>query len=1397
MTARLTKYFAIVALAICNLILVSYSEPVRAEDTDIFTVNPNVTSLRPNILIILDNTANWNNAFTNEIAALVTTINNLDDRFNVGLMLFPETGSPNNSVDGGYVRAAVRQMNTTNKTALANLVAALVKQGNGSDVGNNATLGLAMYEAYLYFGGSTAYSGSGKVKRDYTGNVLATASGTSNAQSNIVYALGNNAAGKNAFASSSSSTYVSPISDECAKNFIIHISNGPVDNNENGLAKAKLAAAGGNTTDIVLAENAEQSSYADEWARFLANTDVNSSLAGTQKVFTYAVDIDPSTNHQGLGHTALLKSMSEGVGKGKYFAVSSGNGGAAISDALNKIFQEVLAVNSVFASSTLPVSVNTRGTFLNQVYMGVFRPDGQASPRWPGNLKQYKTGLNSAGNLQLVDSNSNAIQNTSTGFILSSAKSFWTATSTFWDATYYPDAQGGTGGGGVSDSPDGEVVEKGGAAYKLRTTYATDLTGRKLYTCTGTCAAGSTLSGFPFSTSNTSLTSLSPTAFGISGVSNVTSLTRTGTTATATTSSAHGFTTGQSVSISGANESEYNGAFTVTVTSTTQFTFTVVENPTSPAAGTIALSQPASSFTVSSLVRAAASSDASTGGTDTATATTTAAHGLSVGNTVTLSGATQTEFNGTFSVVSVPSTTSFTFSVPINPTTPATVSSSSTATIGGVNRTITNIVRVGRTVTVTVANGNNLPGSTGSTGTVAITGVTPTAYQGSSIAYTQTGNKTFTYVLSSLSPNTPATGTITGTATSAPVTLTSLMRAAGSATATGTTATTHGLSVGNTIIISGATQTAYNGTFAVASVPTATTFTYTVSVSPASPATGSITATVTGTTSISDLINWVRGENRRLEDNPSTNSAANTYVRGYLHGDVVHSRPAIINYNRSGQPANRDLVVFYGSNDGVFHAVKGGQDATDGSELWGFVAPEFFSKFGRQYSASPVINNASSSTAKPYFADGPISTLTIDANGDNAIDSTTTGDKAYLYVGMRRGGRFLYALDVTDPTSPKLLWKIDNTTAGFSELGQTWAEAKVATIAGYANKVLIMSAGYDPVANDSATQGTATMGRGVYVIDAITGVPIWFAGPTAATGVTSTVVSGMTYAIPADASPIDSDGDGFVDRIYLADTGGNVWRANVSAVDGSGAADPANWTMTKVAALGGTGSNARKFLFGPDVVPFDGPPTTVDTILIGSGDREQPFDVSIQNRFYMIKDPHGLSASPLTPVTESNLCDLTNDALQGSDASLRDADTACLNDTAKKGWFISLLTGEKVVTNSVTLNKATTFGTNRPESTLDHTNTCSSGLGEARLYTVNFKDATALLDQNADGLLGSADRHADNLAGGLPPSPTAISVEIDGGFHEVVCSGPQCVTPPGVTIGRRTRVYWNIKNEVN
>src|SRR4051812_4077086 len=90
-------------------------DPV-GDDTDIFLANPLLEATRPNVMIFIDNTANWNTPFATEKAALVNIVNSLvTDQFNVGLALFVETGGGNDNVDGAYIRFGIRQMTPTNK----------------------------------------------------------------------------------------------------------------------------------------------------------------------------------------------------------------------------------------------------------------------------------------------------------------------------------------------------------------------------------------------------------------------------------------------------------------------------------------------------------------------------------------------------------------------------------------------------------------------------------------------------------------------------------------------------------------------------------------------------------------------------------------------------------------------------------------------------------------------------------------------------------------------------------------------------------------------------------------------------------------------------------------------------------------------------------------------------------------------------------------------------------------------------------------------------------------------------------------------------------------------------------------------------------------------------------
>ena len=178
----------IVTLLLCLCAGLAHAEfdPVN-DDTDIFLTNPNLDANRPNVLLIIDNTANWNSVFDNEQAALVQVIESLGEEYNVGTMLFAQTGSGNNNVDGGNVRFAIRQMTDTNKALLAGIYDDFVNEAaaQGGDKSNNAIPALAMLEAYRYFSGGYSYATHGKETSDYTAIARSTRCAPGSARSGV------------------------------------------------------------------------------------------------------------------------------------------------------------------------------------------------------------------------------------------------------------------------------------------------------------------------------------------------------------------------------------------------------------------------------------------------------------------------------------------------------------------------------------------------------------------------------------------------------------------------------------------------------------------------------------------------------------------------------------------------------------------------------------------------------------------------------------------------------------------------------------------------------------------------------------------------------------------------------------------------------------------------------------------------------------------------------------------------------------------------------------------------------------------------------------------------------------------------------------------------------------
>jgi len=994
-------------VAIAAAVVIAW--PLIAEDIDLYSTVRGDNDL-PNVLLVLDNSANWSSSIpapdcyfrengvtttmgpkaTNpgkeqgtkmaiEKCALYNLIDALpvksgatgpdaDALFNVGLMLLNE--SP---YDGAYPRKAFTPITTNNKKLLKDLIAGLTING---DKGSNADFAKAMYESYLYFKGLAPYQGTAGTKWDMT--------------------------------AVSGGRYVSPATGSCGRNHLIFIANGSPQGSENNDARKLLVAAGGDASIISYPtsyiKNSDQANYADEFARFLRGVDV-SGREGEQGIVTHGVAVVGASS-DGL-YPNFIRSMSTPFG-GTYSSASDAD---VLLQALLSIFNEIQAVNSVFASASLPVSVNARGTFLNQVFIGMFRPDPDAKPRWNGNLKQYQFGLDSLGVLQLVDADGNPAVSSTTGFISTTARSHWTESSTFWN--FRPIGTPPS----ISDAPDGEVVEKGGVAQRLRVTYATGQDARKVLTCVG-CAPNTVLGS----------------------------------------SMATEFKTGNSL------------------------------------------------IAASMLM-----------------ASTAAARDL--------------------------------------------------------------------------------------------------------------------------------------------------------------------------------------------------------------------------------LIDWLRGTNNAGDEGgPSTVPA--TTIRPSVHGDVLHSRPAVINFG-----GTTGVMVFYGANDGMLHAVNGNQTGTGaGEQRWSFIPEEMFPRLNRLRANSPEVRLSTtvSATATPrdYFVDGPIGVY-------QRFNADLSVAQVIIYPAMRRGGRFFYALDVTNPASPRYLWKKSN--SDLPELGQTWSEPKVTRVRGHANPVLVFGGGYDPTAEDTATPGVTTMGHRVYVLDAITGETL--------------KVFATTRSVAADVTLVDSDLDGHIDRAYAVDLGGKVYRVDFETASSQAVAD---WSMHVVADLSGGTISGRKFFYAPDAVVTP----SFTALMVGSGDREKPLMGSNRDHFFQIFDRNTAKGLPAAVVPT-----VFADLLPASSTS----------SIAGKGCYVALDQGEKVVNAPITIGGLTNFGTNRPSSAVPTvSNVCSADLGVAKTYAMPL----FCVAPDSRVLVG----------GGLPPSPVAgiVNIGTAGGATVQVpfCIG--CINPKNSAIegarvnpvieSPRTRVFWFQEN---
>jgi type IV pilus assembly protein PilY1 len=310
-----------------------------------------------------------------------------------------------------------------------------------------------------------------------------------------------------------------------------------------------------------------------------------------------------------------------------------------------------------------------------------------------------------------------------------------------------------------------------------------------------------------------------------------------------------------------------------------------------------------------------------------------------------------------------------------------------------------------------------------------------------------------------------------------------------------------------------------------------------------------------------DLIRWARGEH--------VDGLRNRH--GWRLGDIVHSTPVVVGAPNEFYPTpeyqhfadnleNREKTVYVGANDGMLHAFA----AENGEEMWAFV-PEH---------ALPTFKvMADSFYCHRYSVD---QTMTV-------RDTKLSGAwRTVLLGGAREGGPGLFAMDITEPRNPIVLWQ--------SEAPNLAPFPSQATLVNVGNRaVATYGSGYDELNGEAL----------VYAYDVETGELLG-----------SVLLSQINNRPNKATQPaaLDRDLDGVTETLYLGDLEGSVWR-----VDLNGSPYPAHWEVTEIFA------EDRPITATP-ALTFDESGFTWVYVGTGSYLNEEDMDTTDQQYFYGIID---------------------------------------------------------------------------------------------------------------------------------------------------------------------------------
>lgn len=430
-----------------------------------------------------------------------------------------------------------------------------------------------------------------------------------------------------------------------------------------------------------------------------------------------------------------------------------------------------------------------------------------------------------------------------------------------------------------------------------------------------------------------------------------------------------------------------------------------------------------------------------------------------------------------------------------------------------------------------------------------------------------------------------------------------------------------------------------------------------------------------------ERLNWLRGDSTNEIASGGLRARPTTKLGAIINSTPWYVGPPSAGYSNTAYGGGYSTfvnnntatnAVFVGANDGMLHAI----DGSTGNELFAYVPRALYVTT----SVAPF-SRLSALSEKDFALGSGTGRLTVDGSlmaADMKV-GTTPAWATYLFGSFGRGGKGVYALDITKPQL------VDESNTQITKLVKwEFSEATGDPDMGFITGRATSRPNGQPFQTGMMANGkwAAIYGNGYNSTNGNAVLYILFAdGPSAST---TTWTTGTHYIkIPtgtagngpdnglAMPTAVDSNNDGIIDTIYAGDLKGNVWKFDVSSATAS------NWKLST------TGNvpvyQAKSTLTGSTTVVVQPITTVIQPFPHPNGGYQLVFSTgkSLESNDYPMSAPYGNTIYGIydKPGNTTTLTVGKSELLLKSTtfvAGFRYYEVSSVDYSTQKGWYSDL-----------------------------------------------------------------------------------------------------------------------------